>query len=201
MFYRFISYEGLICHLFDYYTSNGYNPDPDKPPEKADYSFGAMFERALEEKQFRENPKERTIRDYRITYDAYITKEFAKKDIREITASEIDKFILSRLHAVPSKEKRLLKFKGVLNLVFSYALDPERRYVDINPVRTSNTIFKKHCIPDTNAPEEKAFQPDQIKELGFPISNNHAIRMAFNSYVLVKKVLRHQTVLNSWDIQ
>ena len=159
----FISYEGLINHLFQFYTSG--DSKPKKPPEETDYSFKTIFEKAVEEKKLRDNPKERTIRDYQITYDAYITKQFEKKDIRRITASEIDAFILKRLHAVPSKEKRLLKFKGILNLVFSYALDPEHRYIEVNPVRTSNMAFKKHCIQASNKPEDKALQPDQVQKL------------------------------------
>jgi len=130
-----------------------------------DYSFGAMFECALEDKIRREKPKQLTIRDYRYTYESYITEEFASRDIREITPSKCDTFIQARLQAVETTEKRLLKFKGLLNLVFNYAMDPERHYIDTNPVRSTNKVFKKYCIRSAKNPEEKAFQPKQLQEL------------------------------------
>ena len=44
-------------------------------------------------------------------------------------------------------------------------MDPEHHYIDINPVRSTNKVFKKYCIQSIRNPEEKAFQPKQLQEL------------------------------------
>lgn len=157
---RKYTYEALIEYLYSSYFG-------DSVSEK-DYSFRTIFEEALQCKIRTEAPKSKTIDDYRNSYKAFITDEFGKKDIRQITASDVKEYIQNVIqeeeecvHHKMSK-KRFYKLKGVLNLVFDYAFDAERRYIEINPIPKKNHIFRKSISQVKSHPEEKAFQPDEV---------------------------------------
>ena len=151
---RCSSYEALIDKLYSFYFD---------ATAITNYSFRTIFEAALDEKIRTEAPKEKTIQDYHITYKAFITDEFGSRDIRLIKPSELKEYIqtVSASHA-PSK-KRFYKFKGILNLAFEYASDPERRYIEFNPVPAKNKAYAKNFTPTSRKPEDKAFQPDEIE--------------------------------------
>lgn len=151
---RRYSYEALIELLFDAY----YGKDM-----LWDYSFKNIFELALDEKIATENPKSKTIKDYWDSYHAFISDEFGAKDIRKIAPSELKAYIQEVTQRLAPTKKRLYKFKGVLNLAFRYAVDPERRYIDVNPVPATNRVYSKNCTPTSNKPEDKAFQPEEVE--------------------------------------
>lgn len=50
-----------------------------------------------------------------------------------------------------------------MNLAFKYATDPEHAIISINPVPANNAAYKKNCTYVSKKPEDKAFQPDEIK--------------------------------------
>ncbi|MCR5467993.1 MAG: tyrosine-type recombinase/integrase, partial [Lachnospiraceae bacterium] len=151
---RFARKQDLIDELYDFYYGTSLNND---------FSFKAIFEAALAEKERTERPKEKTIRDYYSSYKAFITDEFGAMDIRKIKPSEMKEYIQTISSELAPTKKRFYKFKGVLNLVFNYACDPERRYVDINPVPTNNRAYAKNLTPTNNKPEDKAFQPEEVE--------------------------------------
>ena len=150
---RCYSYEKFIETLFGYYFGTNIVQD---------YSFRKMFELALQEKIATEDPKRKTIKDYWDSYHAFISDEFGAKDIRQITPSEVKAYIQEVTQRLAPTKKRLYKFKGVLNLVFRYAIDPERRYISVNPVPDTNRAYVKNCTPTSAKPEDKAFQPDEV---------------------------------------
>ena len=151
---RCSSYDALIDKLYDHYFGR---------TVVTNYSFKAIFEAALDEKIRTERPKQKTINDYHVSYKAFITEEFGAKDIRMIKPSELKEYIQSVSHQVGPTKKRFYKFKGVLNLVFNYACDPERRLIDVNPVPAKNKAYEKNFAPTSNKPEDKAFQPREIE--------------------------------------
>lgn len=146
--------EALIEKLYSYYFGN------DNTINKG-YSFKSVFTLAREEKINTERPKEKTIRDYNSSFKALISDELACKDIRKITHPELQKYIMDTVINLDLTEKRMLKLKGVLNLVFNYATNPAHKIIDINPVPKDNKCFKKHCRPSKKKPEEKAMQPEE----------------------------------------
>ncbi len=150
---RRYTYKELIEYLYDYYYPN---------EVITDYSFKKIFELALDEKIRTESPKEKTIRDYHSSYKAFITDEFGCKDIRLIKPSEVKEYIQTITKELNVTTKRLYKFKGVLNLAFKYATDPEHAIISINPVPANNAAYKKNCTYVSKKPEDKAFQPDEI---------------------------------------
>jgi len=174
---RCSSYEALIDKLYEFYFGTIIYTD---------FSFKAMFDAALQDKIDTERPKEKTIRDYHSSYKAFITDEFGAKDIRLITASELKKFIQDKVEELNLTEKRLLKLKGLLNLVFNFATDPERRIIEFSPVPQSNKQFKRNCKPTKTKPEEKAFQPaeiDQIREYLWNRARNS--KYDYNAYAIL----------------
>lgn len=151
---RCYSYENLIERLYEFYFGEEL---------VTDFSFRNMFERALDEKIKTEMPKSKTIKDYWDSYHAFISEEFGAKDIRRIAPSEVKTYLQEVTHRLKPTKKRLYKFKGVLNLAFRYAADPERRYIDVNPVPASNRAYTKNCTPISRKPEDKAFQPEEVE--------------------------------------
>ncbi len=147
-----VTKEVLIDKLYDYYCGGN-----------IDYSFKAMFLSAIDEKVRTEAPKEKTIRDYHASYKRFISNEFGARDIRKITPSCVKEYIQSVTQEQSPTKKSFYKFKGVLNLTFEYAINPERRYISINPVPKQNRAFNKNCIESSHNPEDKAFQPYEIQ--------------------------------------
>ncbi|MCR4616556.1 MAG: tyrosine-type recombinase/integrase [Lachnospiraceae bacterium] len=153
---RCSSYEALIDKLYKFYFDK---------TAITNFSFKTVFEAALDEKIRTERPKEKTVRDYHISYRAFITDEFGARDIRLISPSEIKEYIQTTSIRLAPTKKRFYKFKGVLNLAFEYACDPERRYLEFNPVPLKNKAYAKNFTPSSRKPEDKAFQPDEVERI------------------------------------
>lgn len=142
----------LIEKLYEYYIH-----------DDVDYTFKSMFKAALESKKLTENPKEKTIADYEASYKRFISQEFESQDIRQMQPSFVKEYIQRVTQEQNPTKKALYKFKGVLNMVFNYATDPERMYITVNPVPAKNGAYTKNCKARVVNPEQKAFQPEDIK--------------------------------------
>lgn len=151
---RCSTYEALIEKLYDHYFGTTILND---------YSFESVFEAALEEKIRLTSPKEKTVRDYRSSYKAFITPEFGSRDIREITSTQLKEYLQVQTRRINPTWKRFLKFKGILNLAFRYASDPDHRIIAVNIVPSDNGPYKKNLTMSDDRPEEKAFQPHEIE--------------------------------------
>lgn len=174
---RCSTYEGLIDKLYIYYYGDA---------DITDFSFKNIFELALNEKIRTERPKEKTINDYRNSYKAFITDEMGNRNVGSIKPSELKRYIMDSVIRLNLTEKRLLKLKGVLNLVYGYATDPEHKIVDVNPVPPDNRVFKKQCRQRTTNPEDKAFQPDEIKTIREYLWNRvHTHKYDVNGYAIL----------------
>ncbi len=150
---RCFSYEALIEKLYQYYFDGRVITN---------FSFNNLFEAALENKIITERPKEKTVRDYRDTYKAWIEDGFGKKDIRLIKPSDLNIYMQKKITELAPTKKYFYRFKGVLNLVFDFACDPERMIIDFNPVPKNNAVFAKNFKLSSNKPEDKAFQPQEL---------------------------------------
>ena len=145
-----------------------------------------MFEAALDEKIRTERPKEKTIRDYHNSYKAFITDEFGSKDIRLIKPSELKEYIQNVSGELAPTKKRFYKFKEILNLIFDYACDPERWYIEINPVPSKNKAYVKNFTPTNDKPEDKAFQPHEVDMIREHLWERvHKLRYDVNGYAIL----------------
>ena len=172
---RCSSYEALIEKLYTYYFG-----------DEDDFTFKSVFEDALKEKILTERPKEKTVRDYNNSFKALISDELAYRDIRKISQSELQKYILDTVIRLNLTKKRLLKLKGLMNLVFCFAVNPEHKIIDHNPVPQNNAIFMKHCRTTQKNPEEKAFQLDELDSLRDYLWNRvHTYKYDVNGYAIL----------------
>lgn len=153
--------EKLLDKLYNYYM---YNKD-------LDHTFGHIFDVALDEHAKMTGVREKTIERMKNDYNAFITNEWAQRDITVIQPSEVKGYILEQLkmyettYHTKMTNKRFYAFKAVLNLVFRYAVDPEHHILTVNPMPISNDAFKRFYICKRSKPEEKAYQPADIEKI------------------------------------
>lgn len=159
--------EALIDKLMDYYglTIN-------------DTSFKSIFDIALKEKATTENPDSKTIEDYEYAFKRFIDDSFAKKDIRKISDKELKEYTQNIVTSPnPPKKKAFLKYKGVLNLAFNYAI--ENGIIISNPVKQiKNSVYIKSCAVTDNSPENKIYSPEEIEQIKAKVRK----RMSYRTY-------------------
>ena len=144
------NYDTLIDRLYRYYTG-----------ALADNSIRAIFEAAIHEKQITENPKNNTIKRQRADYHRYITHDFASMDIRDVTTLFLKEYTQKWVNADHPKKKAYLAYKGILNLVFGYAMI--HRIISTNPVKAiNNNVYLKSCDLSQPEPSEKILSPEEI---------------------------------------
>lgn len=117
-----------------------------------DYSIGTIFELAVTDYDEKMNAPERTIRKFHIDYNRFFLKyEINKKDIRKIDEGYLDRYTHTMIaseakRGVPVTDKAFCAYKGVLNLIFKYAL--RTHIIPVNPVllMIPNAVFAKSCV-------------------------------------------------------
>ncbi|MBQ7505850.1 MAG: tyrosine-type recombinase/integrase [Lachnospiraceae bacterium] len=126
-----------------------------------DTSIRGVFESALAEKSRTENNNESTIKRYRYSFDRFISKEMAGKDIRNISKSDLKAHTQEMVNRLHPKKKAFLTYKGLLNLIFGYAVEYD--IIPANPVSViQNAVYLKSCDTKTATPEEKILSEAEI---------------------------------------
>lgn len=145
---------GLYDKLYQIYCEAS-----DKP-----HSIDDIFEKALAEKRDTENPKQATIARLRHDYGKYISNELSQKIISDIDHFYLRRYTQNLVNSITLTKKQFLAYKGVLNLIFGYAL--EHDVINKNPVqRIKNSVYMKSCDTTKSKPEDKIFTPEEIKRL------------------------------------
>ncbi|MCR5323535.1 MAG: tyrosine-type recombinase/integrase [Lachnospiraceae bacterium] len=155
------TYEGLVEKLFVYYSEGPKEKENVKEKDKRDHSLKAVFKAALKEKEETENPNQLSVIRWRDSFKRFISDEMAKKDIREITDIDLKKYIQDWVNKEHPKQKAFYGFKGILNLIFGYAV--KHKIITENPVTLiKNRQYLKSC--DTRKPkaDEKILSPEEI---------------------------------------
>lgn len=151
---RSYSYEGLIEKV---YTLLYVGEDDNR------YSIDTIFKLALDEKTTIKDSKLKTIQRDINNYHLFITEEFSKRDIRDVTYTDLCAYIQERTKEINPTKHAFIAFKCILNLIFRYACSPDHQIIDRNPVPSDNSLFMHNVRISTSRPEDKAFQPDEIK--------------------------------------
>ena len=147
------TYEGLIEHLYSYYTG-----------ARADYSVRAIFESALHEKAITENPSSNSVDRYEHDFLRFISDDFASKDIRKVDSVYLKSYTQNWVDSKHPKKKVFLAYKGILNMIFRYA-KAEGIILD-NPVMSlNNKAYLKSCDTTKPKPEEKILAPEEIDRI------------------------------------
>jgi integrase len=139
-----------------------------------DRTVRAVFEKALKHKERTEAVNPETLDRLRLDFARFIDDELAKKDIRKITYDTIAEYTLIMVRRMKHTDgqgvtqrltkKAFLAYKGVLNLVFEYALAEEM--ITRNPLaKFKNSTFLKECDCGRASPEEKIFSESEIENI------------------------------------
>lgn len=158
--------EILIDKLFDYYGLR-----------LRDSSVKSIFKMAIEEKKISDNSNEGTISRYYKDFDRYISPDFAEKDIRFLTKVDVKAYTQALVTRMELKKSSFLAYKGILNLIFDYALEYE--IINSNPlIAIHNSNYYKSCDMTMPRPEDKILSQEQIKTLEQEIRH----RMSYKKY-------------------
>ena len=121
-----------------------------------------LFLEALEDKELTEPVAEDTLAQYRYAYKRFISEELGNRDITTITGTELKKYTLNLVNSAPIIKSAFLEYKGVLNLIFKYAMCNE--IITSNPVACiDNKKYLKACEQDTSNPEDHILSEEEIK--------------------------------------
>jgi len=140
-------------------------------------SINDIFESAIKLKAATENPKARTIERIRDDYHLYISKDFQKKNIKNIDKDYLREYTQKLVNELHPKKKAFFSYKGVLNLIFTYALDKD--IIQSNPVLgINNSAYYKSCDTVPASCKDKIFTEEEIEQ----IKDKIAQRMTWNTY-------------------
>ena len=146
--------ESLYLKLYDIYYGTTDNI----------YSIAVIFEKALAEKRITDNPKPNTVTRYERDYRRFITEDFAKKDIRQITDIDVKAYTQNIVTTMTVKRASFINYKSLLNLIFGYAYN--HGVINTNPVsRIQNSVYLKSCDCATAKAEDKILSPEEIESL------------------------------------
>lgn len=147
----------LILRLYTIYFESGNYELPTQC-----LSVRQVFDLALTERQACENLKDSTVIRMTNEFKKYIRTEFADKNIMDVTDLDLKKYSAEMVNGddVITK-KQFLAYKGVLNLIFRYALS--HHIITTNPVEAiNNKVYLKSCDTSSSTSEEKIFSEDEI---------------------------------------
>ena len=164
--------DGLYDKLYVFYSND----------DKNYYSFGNMFQLALEQKKLSKGltgdiltddaSKHNTIYKIERDYKRYIDGNFAKQDIRDLTPLIIKEYTFSKLNQINAdlghkiSQKAFSSYKGILNLTFGYADERNicTNFID-NKSKFKNRDFANLYDSSKKPVEEKVFSIEQICEM------------------------------------
>lgn len=142
--------EILIDKLFDYYGL-----------AISDVSIAGVFELALAEKQTTQNVNPETIKRDRQTFNRFIISDFGARDIREISKVELRAYTQEMVQRIHPIETAFKAYKGILNLIFAYAM--EYGIIKENPVPfVKNAVYLKGCERTKAKAENKILSKEEI---------------------------------------
>lgn len=143
--------EGLIQKLFDAYDL-----------KLEGFSFSNIFDKAIDQKEKTENKNQGTILKLKNDYELFIDKDLANKDIRKITKFDLMEYTQTMVNNLHPTKKKFFAYKGILNLVFSYAIEHE--IISKNPVTAiKNSNYYKSCNTQKTKPEDKILSESDIQ--------------------------------------
>lgn len=159
--------------------------------EESPYAVKTVFQKAIEEKRETENPKQATLARLEHDFGRFILPELADRNIVEVDHIELKRHTQHLVNSKTLTKKQFLAYKGVLNLIFGYALDHD--IISRNPVaKIKNAAYLKSCDTSRAKPEDKIFTPEEIQQLmdicdermkdGYYV-NGYAMKFAVNTGV------------------
>ena len=107
------TYPDMIEKLYAYY---------DVDSLYRDCSIGYIWQQYLTEYKANNPTKGKTIGNMEAEYNRFVSSDFALKDVRHVTAQEIEVYCLKLIQKKHLKKKAFLNFKSLLNNIFVTAM-------------------------------------------------------------------------------
>lgn len=163
--------EGLIDKLFDFYHLT---------IQKT--TIRDLYEVALDEKKHTEVLAEDTISQYRYAYKRFISADLGKRDITTVTGEELKEYTYNLVTSNEIIISAFKEYKGVLNLVFDYAM--HHQIITANPVSCiDNKKYYKACKQDSSNPEDQILSEEEIEMVIARVRKNMTHK-TYNGYFI-----------------
>lgn len=101
--------------------------------EPEDYSIGRAWKLYISEFETLNPTKVKTLRDMKADYKRFITEEFSKIDVKNLTAKDVEIYIQKFILEKGLKRKAFLSFKSTLNKIFDTAV--YQGWISFNPAK------------------------------------------------------------------
>ena len=146
--------EELYVKLFTHYFKDGISKN----------TVQNIFDSAIKEKRETENVKEATLYRYLVDFRLYISDELARTDLTQIDHITLKRYTQNLVNSISMNKKQFLAYKGLLNLIFGYAI--EHDIISTNPVlKIKNAVYLKSCDLSKPQAEDKIFSEEEITTL------------------------------------
>lgn len=135
-----------------------------------DTSIRSVWNLALGEMRRTKTSTQKTFDELEYAYKRYIPDHFSQKDIRNVNEIEIRELCKALVTTRPAdapvawrfKESAFLTFKGILNIIFNFAL--RENMISQNPVtKVENAEYIKLCESKRRNALDKTLKPDEIE--------------------------------------
>ena len=128
------------------------------------FTVGKVFDLAIEEKRGTANLTAETIRKNENDYTRFFSDDLKERDITSVTVTDIKEYCQKLVNTTTISKKSFLGFKGILKLIFGYAM--ENGIINKNPIDTINfRVYLKSCVDRVKAVENEIFSQEEIETL------------------------------------
>lgn len=129
------TYPDMIEKLYSYYDGDSLYRD---------CSIGHIWQQHLTEYKANNPTKGKTIGNMEAEYNRFVSPDFALRDVRHITAQEIEVYCLKLIQEKHLKKKAFLNFKSLLNNIFATAM--YQGIISYNPAKSiRNQKLIEYC--------------------------------------------------------
>ena len=147
-----------------------------------DLTIKGVFDAALAEKEKTENNNLYTISHFNYDFQRFITQDFAETNIQNVSKVTLKAYTQEMVNRIHPKRKAFLGYKGLLNLIFSYAVEYD--IIPTNPVPAiKNSVYMKSCEITESSPEKKILSESEIQLVKDTIRRNMTYKR-YNGYFI-----------------
>ncbi len=140
------------------------------------HTIDRTFKLAISEKAKVDNSNENTLKKIRYDYERYIDRDFAKKTIEKITDYDLKAYTKKLITGRHMTKKSYLSYKGVLNLIFKYAINHD--IISSNPVqKIDNGTYLKGCDTSKATSEDKILSAEEIEAVKAEANRRKSMKM------------------------
>ncbi len=170
------TYEGIIDKLA---IEFGITEDGES---LAGMTIAGIFEKALYDKEITDNVKESTLYHMRCDFNRFFSEDFKNRRITDVTDTYLKAYTMEMVNDLHPKNKAFKAYKGVLNLIFGYAV--ENDIILKNPVlKLKNKAYLKSCDNSIPAVENRILTKDELDSIIKEVKERNKLKKYAGYYV------------------